>query len=253
MQLRMTSRASRAFGFSASAWFSRGVLVDVGFPKVQGALSRLLDELRPSGAFLTHHHEDHAGNAQLCAARGIPISAGADTLAALRALKPIAAYRWITWGTPVPLQASVASFSHDSLALIRAPGHSPDHHVVWDAERETLFAGDLFLGVKVRIAHPGEDPRLLSHSVRAAAALRPRRLFCAHRGSVEQPVALLLAKADWLDETIAQIESRIREGWSDRAIRSGVFGGESASGYFSRGDYSRGNFVRAVRRTMPPP
>ena len=37
----------------------------------------------------------------------------------------------------------------------------------WDAERETVFGGDLFLGVRVRVAHPGEDPRQLARSVRA--------------------------------------------------------------------------------------
>jgi hypothetical protein len=29
-----------------------------------------------------------------------------------------------------------------------------------------------------------------------------------------------------------------------------LFGGESMPGYFSGGDYSRGNYVRAVRRGM---
>lgn len=248
VQLRMTSRVSRLIGYSASAYVTQGALVDIGFPKVAADLSRLLDELRPTGAFITHHHEDHAGNAELLAARGIPIAAGADTLVRLRAVKPIAFYRWVTWGTPVSLRSPVAPLAQEALTLIHAPGHSPDHHIVWDRERETLFAGDLFLGVKVRIAHPGEDPRQLAESVRAAAALRPRRLFCAHRGIIERPVEMLLAKADWLEETIDEITARIAQGWSDDVIRAEVLGGESMSGHISRGDYSRGNFVRAVRR-----
>ena len=73
--------------------------------------------------------------------------------------------------------------------------------------------------MKVRVAHPGENPRLVAQRVRAAAALAPRRLFDAHRGLVERPVPLLLAKADWLDETIGRIERRLAEGWSDRAVR----------------------------------
>lgn len=249
VQLRLTGRVSRLLGYSASAYLVRGALVDIGFPKVAADVARALEELRPEGAFITHHHEDHAGNAELFAARGIPIGAGEDTLAALRALKPIAFYRWVTWGTPAPLHTPVVPYEHGSLTLRRSPGHSSDHHVVWDAERETLFAGDLFLGVKVRIAHPGEHPRLLAESVRAAAALRPRRMFCAHRGLIPDPVSALVAKAEWLDEIIGEIDRRIADGWNDDAIRSAVLGGESASGRFSRGDYSRGNFVRAVRRT----
>jgi hypothetical protein len=117
---------------------------------------------------------------------------------------------------------------------------------VWDAERETLFAGDLFLGVKVRVAHPGEDLRLLARSVRAAAALHPTRMFDAHRGLVPNPVDALLAKANWLDETIGTIERYHTCGWSDRAIARRVLGREDAAYYVSHGAMSKRNFVRAV-------
>ncbi|MFL5484220.1 MAG: hypothetical protein ACJ793_01190, partial [Gemmatimonadaceae bacterium] len=82
------------------------------------------------------------------------------------------------------------------------------------------------------------------------AALGPARLFDAHRGYVAGPVPLLLAKADWTDETIAAIERRIASGASDALIVRELFGGESVPGYFSGGDYSRTNFVRAVRRGL---
>jgi hypothetical protein len=120
--------------------------------------------------------------------------------------------------------------------------------VVWDAERETLFAGDLFLGVKVRALHRHEDPRLTARSVRAAAALAPKCMFDSHRGLVPDPVAALLAKADWIDSTIAAIERRLTAGWSDRAITRTVLGREDAVYYVSNGAMSKINFVRAVRR-----
>jgi hypothetical protein len=120
--------------------------------------------------------------------------------------------------------------------------------VVWDSMTGTLFGGDLYLGVKVRIAHSGEDPWLLVRTLREIAALGPDRLFDAHRGFVPTPVPLLLAKADWTEEMIAAIERRIAEGAEDSAIVRELFGGESVPGYFSAGDYSRTNFVRNVRR-----
>ena len=248
-QLRMSSRRSRLVGFSVSAYVARGTLVDTGFPAVGAELARWLDA-HPGvrGAVVTHRHEDHAGNVALLAARGMPLAMSDATRAAVRAVGPIGFYRRFTWNQMAPLPADAPAFDPAPLALLPTPGHSHDHHAVWDAERETLFGGDLFLGVRVRVAHPGEDPRRLSTSLRAAAALRPRRLFDAHRGPIANATEMLRAKADWIDVTVAAIERRLAEGWSDRAIRREVLGREEMAGYFSRGDYSRTNFVRAVRR-----
>lgn len=256
-RVHCTSARSRLVGYSVSAYLVRGALVDTGFHGVREDVARLLRERPLAGALLTHKHEDHAGNVELLARAGVPLAMGAATLAAVRHVRPIRFYRRFTWEPMPSLTAPVEPLdpAAHGLALLPSPGHSADHHVVWDAATETLFGGDLFLGVKVRVAHPGEDPRQLAHSVRAAAALAPRRLFDAHRGLVERPVPLLLAKAAWLEETIGRIEEHATRGWSDRAIRRDVLGREEPAGYFSRGDYSRLNFVRAVRRSggTPPP
>ena len=249
-RFEMASAMSRLIGYSSSAFLVRGTLIDCGFPAVRAEVAGLLRTERPRGVALTHYHEDHAGNVELVARAGIPIAASAVTLAALRDPAPIRLYRRVTWGTPPPLRTDVIPFEPDDLELIPAPGHSRDHHVVWDAATGTLFGGDLYLGVKVRVAHPGEDPRVLAQTLRALAALGAGRLFDAHRGFVPDPAPLLLAKADWVDETVAAIEQRIHAGASDSAIVRELFGGESLPGYFSGGDYSRGNFVRAVRRGL---
>ncbi|MFL5576311.1 MAG: MBL fold metallo-hydrolase [Gemmatimonadaceae bacterium] len=250
-RLRMSTWRSRLVGYDVSAYLVRGVLVDTGFPAIGRELERALDALRPQGVLLTHEHEDHAGNAARLVRRGLPLGAGPATLDALRSIAPLGFYRRYTWGTMPPLDgAAREAFTHDALRLVHTPGHSHDHHAVWDAERETLFGGDLFLGVRVRIAHPGEDPRRLAVSLRAAAALYPARLFDAHRGPItDRPAALLAAKADWIEETVAAVDRRIAQGWSDDAIRREVLGREGMVGFFSLGEYSKVNFVRAVRRT----
>jgi glyoxylase-like metal-dependent hydrolase (beta-lactamase superfamily II) len=143
----------------------------------------------------------------------------------------------------------VRPFESDELRTIHAPGHTADHYVVWDEDRSTLFSGDLFLGVKVRATFPDEDPRQLASTIRRVAAMRPERMFDAHRGLVRDPTNALVAKADWLDETIASIDKRIDAGWSDRAIRNDVLGPESAIGTVSGGEYSKLTMVRAARRT----
>jgi glyoxylase-like metal-dependent hydrolase (beta-lactamase superfamily II) len=158
-------------------------------------------------------------------------------------------YRRACWGTPSMLRVPVEPHDPAGMELVPTPGHAPDHHVVWDAERQTLFAGDLFLGVKVRVARPMEDPRALAQSARRAATLRPAHVFDSHRGLLPNGADALRAKANWLEETIGAIDDRIARGWGDRVIARAVLGREDLVATVSRGDLSRLNFVRAVRAT----
>lgn len=261
-RLELASPASRLVGYTASVYLTETsagrVLVDTGPPLAWGTLRRFLGTLggpdrarAVQGAIVTHQHEDHAGNVARLARSGVPLAMGAATRAVIEAVTPIDAYRRFTWGAMSSLQADAPRFDPAPLVLVPTPGHTPDHHAVWDPEHETLFGGDLFLGVKVRIAHPTEDLRALARSLRTAAALRPRRLFDSHRGLVDEPVAALEAKAAWLDDTVGAVERLLDAGWSERRVRNAVLGGESAVGWLSRGEYSRAGFVRAVRYTRP--
>lgn len=247
-RIHLWSRVGRALGYSVSAYVTRGVLVDTGFPGARTAMRAAMDGLQPEGVMVTHAHEDHAGNVALAAERGLPIAIAPATLEQLRAPEPIRLYRRLVWQSMRPVPDDVEAFTHDSLALVPAPGHSRDHHVVWDAERGQLFGGDLFLGVKVRLAHPDEDPRQLVATLRRLAALEPEVLFDAHRGPVRSPGPLLRAKADWMEETIAGIEQALAGGATDRQARRSVLGTEPVEAWCSGGEFSAVNFVRAVRR-----
>jgi len=249
-QLELSSAMSRLFGYGVSVYVTRGVLVDTGFPAVGDELLAWLKQNPVSGVIVTHAHEDHAGNVGALARAGLPIQMAPDSEADARAPGPIGLYRRFCWGSYPPLREALVPFTHSALALVPARGHSRDHHVVWDAERETLFCGDLFIGVKVRIAHHDEDIRAQVGVLREFAALKPKRVFDGHRGLLEGPVAQLNSKADWMEEMIGAIEDRARAGWNSRAIRTAVLGPEDATGIASFGAYSRINFVRNVIRTM---
>src|SRR5687768_15817331 len=248
--IRLRSWRSSAMGYSVCVFLVRDQLIDTGFPGAKRDVARLLEERRPRGVIVTHQHEDHAGNVDLVAARGIPIAMARSTEEALRVGEPnVGFYRRACWGTMPRLIPALTPLEPDGLELIATPGHSPDHHVVWDADRRVLFGGDLFLGVKVRVARPMEDPRALARSARRAATLQPRVLFDAHRGLVPNGSVMLSAKADWLEEMIGRIDALIAQGRSDRAITRAVLGREDLVALASRGDLCRLNFVRAVRAT----
>jgi glyoxylase-like metal-dependent hydrolase (beta-lactamase superfamily II) len=249
LRLHMTTPSTRLAGYSVSAYLTRGAMVDVGFPRIAPELQAFLAAHRVEGVLLTHSHEDHAGNTPLAAALGLPIAAGEASWAILRSAPRIELYRRITWGQPTPAPRFVEPYAPNALTLIPTPGHAADHHVVWDAERETVFGGDLFVGVKVRVAQEDEDPRMQVRSLRAVAALHPRRLFDGHRGLVRDPVPALLGKAEWMEETIGRMERMLDAGLGDRAVARKILGREMPLYYASAGHYSHVNFVRAVRRT----
>jgi len=248
--LRVHCRSWRgnAVGYDVSAYLVRGVLVDTGFPRVRGDVMTAVEQIAPRGAVVTHWHEDHAGNAPAFVAAGIPLLLDARCESTLRERPHIALYRSLTWGVTPPLAAPVVPFDASPLEVIPTPGHTADHQVLWDAERRILASGDLFLGVKVRVAHEHESPRRLLESLRRVAALEPRLLLDAHRGPLTNVVPLLQAKIEWMEATMGEMLALARMGAEEGEIQQRVLGSEEFVGRVSFGEYSKLAFVRAVLR-----
>lgn len=249
-RLRVRSVGGRAVGIDVSAYIVRGIMIDTGFHRARHEVADAVRALGVRGAIVTHYHEDHAGNVALLAGRGVPFVIRAETEALLRSPADIQLYRRVVWGVPPTLSTPLVAFDTGGLEVIHTPGHSADHQVVWDAREGTLFSGDLWLGVRASILHSAEDPYTIIESLNRVTALSPARMFDAHRGLVETPAVALRLKAEWLTETLVDVERRVREGWSDRAIVRAVLGGEEKTAYVSWGDYSRRNLVKAVRRHL---
>jgi glyoxylase-like metal-dependent hydrolase (beta-lactamase superfamily II) len=245
-RLRFSTAASRALGYDASAYAVRRMLVDTGFPDVARDLATWLDAERPTGVIVTHQHEDHAGNAELVAARGIPMTMPEATLRVARDPAPLGFYRRLCWGSPAPLRSPLLPFSIAPLELIPSPGHCADHHVVWDAERGTLFAADLYLGVKVRVAQSTERVPALAQSLRDAIALAPERMFCSHRGLVQDPVGQLRAKLQWLEWLMGETARLRAAGRTDAQIARELLGPEGFLPVFSGGELSKRHLIEAI-------
>jgi glyoxylase-like metal-dependent hydrolase (beta-lactamase superfamily II) len=250
-RLVFESWSSKSMGYHVSAYVTRGVLVDTGFYDARADLDKWLDARRPDGVIVTHHHEDHAGNVELVAGRRLPAWIAPETVERIANPSHLGWYRRWCWGSPPRVVSPPRPFSHPALEVIHAPGHSPDHHVVWDAERETMFGADLYLGVKVKVSHPWprEDVRGQIATLRRMIALKPKRFFDAHRGLVPDPVAQLTAKANWIEDLAGRTDALFAKGWSDHAIASAVLGREHWTSYTTFFDYSRRNVIGSLRAT----
>jgi glyoxylase-like metal-dependent hydrolase (beta-lactamase superfamily II) len=249
-ELRLASVRSRLSGMRVRAFVVRGVLIDAGFPTVASELVRWVAAHPMRGAALTHAHEDHAGGASALARLGVPLWMSERTRERLVTPAPVLWYRRFAWGSPVPLGDHRVLALPPELEAIATPGHSSDHHIIWDRETGTVFGGDLFIGVKVRLAHLTEDPYATVASLRRVIALAPRRYFDAHRGLLAHPVALLAAKADWMEATIAQCERLIAGGHDDASVARRALGADRIARWYTAGDYTKLNWVRGVRRSI---
>ena len=246
-RLRLWTRRSAAVGYDVSMYVVRDVLIDTGFPHVWRDVEQAVRALRPAGAIVTHWHEDHAGNAPTLAPM-LPLWMPSYTQMKLRERQQVKFYRHFTWGRPKALVADITDFDPGILQCIATPGHSPDHHVVFDPRTRTLFSADLWLGVRVRVVGSSENPYEIIASLERAIALEPDRMFDAHRGLVTRPVLALRAKKGWLQDVVGNIEQRLGAGQADAQILKEALDGDEFVALLSQGEYSRRNLVRAVRR-----
>jgi len=247
-RVALSNWQGRAAGYEVSAYIVRDVLVDTGFPRVRREVLDAVRTLGPRGAIVTHWHEDHSGNAPALAAIGLPLCMHSECEATLRTRPQIGLYRRAIWGRSPQLSAPLVGFDPAPLQIIVTPGHTRDHQIVWDEERGIVASGDLFLGVKVRVAHAHESPSALLASLRAVVALEPRLLLDAHRGVVENPLLVLRAKIRWMEETMGEIRRLSAMGVSEREIQRRLLGQESVVGWVSLREYSKISLVRTVLR-----
>jgi glyoxylase-like metal-dependent hydrolase (beta-lactamase superfamily II) len=252
--IRLETRFSRAMSYCAYAAVVDGLLVDSGFIRARAQLLSALEGRRVEQVVNTHAHEDHIGNNREVADRfGARLAAPATALADMGRPERIAAlpYQRLTWGTPspsapAPLGAVVRTprFRFD---VVPTPGHSRDHVCFHEPERGWLFAGDLYLGSQVKLARPFENAADLVVSLERVLALRPRVVFCGHRGPLEDGVAALERKLRFLSDLRERALALSRAGAQAEEIAARLVPGEPlVFRLFTFGDLSRLHFVRSL-------
>ncbi|MBI5366522.1 MAG: MBL fold metallo-hydrolase [Planctomycetes bacterium] len=237
--------------FFVHLFFVDGLLIDAGPSSVWRDLEPHLAALPVRAIALTHHHEDHSGNAARLAARfGCPVYAHPEAAAALaRADWELGWYREIVWGAPAPAPA-VRPIAGDLVAgryrfrPLPTPGHSTDHVAFHEPDAGWLFTGDLFLHERVKLMRWDEDAAGEARSLAALVALPRARLFCGHHPRIWED------HREALGEKLAhfrRLAGRARElrgaGYGIGRIRRELLGGEGLITLVSRGRISKRHLV----------
>lgn len=242
--LRLDSRHLPVYVYNLN-----GLVVDTGFTRQREMVRAFLREEKATQVVVTHHHEDHSGNVATALGQGLKVWAPQQALAPIEHGFQVELYRWRIWGYPEHARCSLLPEELQAgplrLRAVYAPGHSDDMTVLHVPERGWIFAGDLFIGRRLRYMRNDEDPNALICSLEKVLALDFETLFCAHRGVIKDGRAQLQAKLDFLTGLRRQVQELGQQGFSARQITRRVLGREEFIYYLSGGRFSAINFVRS--------
>jgi len=237
--------------YTVQAYLVDGLLIDAGCPATARELVAWCRGRRIRRVVNTHHHEDHAGgNGPLQKALNVPVAAPREAVPILAHFPRLQLYRRIVWGQPGSVVAEplgdVVETEHYRFEVVPTPGHCPDHVCLFEPDQGWLFGGDLFIHERVRYLRADEDAQITLESLRRVLALRPRVLFCAHAGVVEDASGAIERKiAYW--EGLAEEARALREkGLSLRQITDRLLGPEDLMSHVSGGHFAKIHLIRSL-------
>ncbi len=231
-------------------------LIDCGPPNQWKFVKEFVEAEPVERVLLTHHHEDHSGNAaKIIESKHVPVHIHRRGIPLCRDGYPIQLYRKIIWGTPgrftaEPLPDIVETSVGYALLPIETPGHSIDMTCIWEPQKKWLFTGDLFITTRPQYLRPEENIHMEIIGLRKVLDLDIETIFCSHRGVVENARQHLQEKYDYLTELRDRVQELVKAGWSLEKIRDELLGKEDFLSYFTRFHFSKINLIKALAK--PP-
>lgn len=212
-----------------------------------------LSQLPVTQLLLTHHHEDHSGNAQRIA-KLYNITPKAPALAQAKLAKgyPTPLIQKIVWGNPKPVKTEplkdVEYLSDGStIKPIATPGHAKDLTCFLLPEQGYFFSGDLYIARTIKLLRSDENLSQLVESLNKAISLDFDILFCPHGGIIENGKQALRSKRDRILELCNKVQALDKKGWETEQISLQLLGSEDIVSKLSRGNFSRLNLVNQCR------
>lgn len=227
-----------------------GTLIDTGPANQWSSVRKFISEKPVKRLLLSHHHEDHSGNAARIAREyqltPLAPELGREKLARGYRTPPV--QRFI-WGRPKPVETdplpeSLTLEDGTRVEAIHTPGHAKDLHVFFLPEKGWLFSGDLYISRKIRYLRADENLGQIIESIRRVLTLEFETLLCAHRGVLENGREALAEKYQNILHLCEQSQSLAGEGLGLTDIMHKLLGPEDQFARLSGGNFSKANLIK---------
>lgn len=247
-------RVGKAMNSSFILYRLGGTLIDCAPSNQWKYVRPFVKEKRVEQILLTHHHEDHSGNAaNIKRMTGVTPLACDMTCDILKRGFKIPPWQKMIWGPSGkvecdPLPQSLALANGEKVVPIFTPGHAKDMHCYLLPERGWLFSADLYLASYLKMLRSDENAHVLVESINDVLDHDFEVIVCPHRGIVKDGMAKLRAKRDYILEFAAKVQELHRQGMSDRQITYKLLGKESPAGVLTGYNFSKINLVSSCKR-----
>lgn len=199
------------------------VMVDTALSHMQKEALTIASKHKIKRIYLTHHHEDHSGNADVLKRRlktqiyGHPI-----TMEKLSAPFRILPYQKYVWGKATPSDIKMVPSKIDTvlgkMIPVYTPGHSQDHTSYLIRNAGVLFSGDLYLGDKIKYFRSDEDMGTQIESLKKILSLDFQILLCSHSPKRKDGKEHIKRKLEFLQNLYGNIILLWDKGMSEKQI-----------------------------------
>ncbi len=230
------------------------LMVDTGQSHMRKQALQLAEDNRIKRVFLTHHHEDHSGNAAaIKKGTGAQVFGHPLTKKKMKTGFSILPYQKYVWGKTNPLKIEPlpeiieTRFGH--MKWVHTPGHSRDHIAYLLRKEGVLFSGDLYLADRIKFFRSDEDIGVQIESLKKVLKLDFDTLLCSHFPQLEQGKKRIKLKLGFLEDLYGSIIVMWEKGYSEKQIFKVLnLKEDKFTKYFCFGNVSMINGVRSAVR-----
>jgi len=230
------------------------VMVDTGQSHMQKQALEIAGAGNIKRIFLTHHHEDHSGNAAVIKKMlNVSVFGHPLTTEKMKQRFSILPYQTYVWGKSNPLKVDMLPEKIETvlgdMTCVHTPGHAKDHTVYLLENKGVLFSGDLYLADKIKFFRSDEDMGIQIESLKKILKLEFQTLLCSHYPKREHGKKRMERKLGFLEDLYGNIILLHEKGYSEKQIFKGLKLKEDYFiKYFCFGNVSMINAVRSAVR-----